>query len=322
MSAMPTVVARRGQLVEARHPFAYAVADASGALLRTAGRIAPTPWRSAAKPFQLEVSLGCLPEQQAEVLMREPALLAIAAASHSAEPGHIDHVDRLLALLQLPLDALRCGTHRPMSVEAADAWLRSGRSFDDRHNNCSGKHALMAAAARALCADHDYRPAEHPLQRRIHALLETLVGAPVDHGIDGCGVPTFGLDVIGMARAFAALARPANPLRAAVAAAVAQHPWLVSGTARLDHRLAERANEPWIGKIGALGVFCIALPARGLGVALKIESGGTDALGAAIEAVIAEVAPGALRAVAGEWEPLLIRNVVGVPVGSYRATLD
>ena len=317
----PFVEAVRGMLVEARHPFAYAIVDADRTVHRTAGRPRPTPWRSAAKPFQVEVALECLDSGLREALLADASGLALAAASHSAEPTHVAGIDALLHRLGLGVEALRCGTHRPMNEGAADTVLRAGGVFDARHNNCSGKHALMAAAAAALGAAADYRPADHPLQRRIAARIAELCGGPVDTARDGCGVPTFGVDVVGMARAYAALARPATRIRGAVADAMRAHPFLTSGTGRFDLLLAQRAQEPLIGKVGALGVFCIALPDRGLGIAVKMESGATDALPTAVEAVLDDCAPGLLATLPPDWPPTTTRNVVGDVVGGYRAVL-
>jgi L-asparaginase II len=70
-------------------------------------------------------------------------------------------------------------------------------------------------------------------------------------------------------------------------------------------------------KIGALGVFCMALPDRGLGLAVKVHSGSTEALAAAVETTLQIFAPGAFAAPEG-WGLLQVRNVVGDVVGGWR----
>jgi len=136
--------------------------------------------------------------------------------------------------------------------------------------------------------------------------------------VDGCGVPTFHLTVAGMARAWSALAvamadAPHSDL-GRIGWAMAQHPDLVSGTDRIDAAIARAATESYVGKIGALGVFCIALPQRRMGIALKIESGDEGALACAVPAAIAQAAPGAI-VLPDDWPWNTVHNVVGAPVG-------
>ena len=67
---------------------------------------------------------------------------------------------------------------------------------------------------------------------------------------------------------------------------------MVAGTDRFDTRVMQRLGERVFCKVGAEGVYCAALPARGLGVALKIDDGNTAraaevAMAALIEAFVA-----------------------------------
>lgn len=331
--SQPHVVATRGAFVEATHPFSATFARfrpdcgraefANGAeVVDSVGAAFSSPWRSAAKPMQLEASLRCLPPALASEIAADASLLAIAAASHSAEPGHVEAVERLFAVLGVGPDDLFCGCHRPMNEAAADALLRAGRHFDVRHNNCSGKHAMMAAAARALGADADYRPADHPLQVQIAALIERLTNTPAISAGDGCGVPTFCVDTAAMARAYAALAgamRDApGELRGTIGWAMARQPWLTSGSERFDLLLAERATRPIVGKIGAMGVFCVAVPDLGVGVGVKIHSGSTLALPAAVEAVLERWIPGLLAPRPADWAPTTTLDVAGRIVGGHQ----
>ena len=83
-------------------------------------------------------------------------------------------------------------------------------------------------------------------------------------------------------------ARAARRLRAAVAAA----PFMVAGTGRFDTRVMQRLGERVFCKVGAEGMYCAALPERGLGVAIKIDDGNNAraaevVMAAVIEALVA-----------------------------------
>jgi L-asparaginase II len=322
MSRAPVVLQTRGAVRETEHPFVVAVADA-GRDVHLTGADRVTPFRSAAKPFQLASSLA---------LLGDPALpddeLAIGAASHNAEPRHVELARRVLARFGAPESGLRCGGAPPSHEPSRDALIRAGVPISDIHNNCSGKHAFMLAAARNQGWDADYRPPSHPLQVANAALLAALAGHTPELATDGCGVPTFCLPVTAIARAWSHLAvamaggtsgqNDAGSARLGlVGHAMARHPELTSGDGRLDLSLAQAAQEAYVGKIGAQGVFCFALPERGRGIAVKVLSGSSEALGVAVAWALATFAEGAFLEPA-EWPPRQVRNVVGALVGDYR----
>jgi L-asparaginase II len=83
-----------------------------------------------------------------------------------------------------------------------------------------------------------------------------------------------------MALAFARLgaaARGGVHLPARVARVMAGRPFLVGGTDRFDTVLMEEAGGAVIAKVGAEGVHSVAVPGEGIGLALKVEDGGTRA---------------------------------------------
>ncbi len=73
--------------------------------------------------------------------------LAVACASHSGDRVHIEAVRSLLAKAGLDESYLACGAHWPVSDQAMRALMQAGRRPQPVHNNCSGKHAGMLAAA-------------------------------------------------------------------------------------------------------------------------------------------------------------------------------
>lgn len=316
--AMPVAEQTRGPVLESSHPWsAVAVRAATGEVVWRTGADVVTTWRSASKPFQLAVSLAALGDPEVD----EEAL-AVGAASHSAETVHLGIVTRLLGRFGLCAEDLRCGAHPPIHVPSAEAVLRAGGAFTDLHNNCSGKHTFMLAAAAANAWPLDYRPPDHPLQVRNRANLEALCGGTAQLAVDGCGVPTFAFPLEGFARAWAQLARamaaPAENQRLSrIGWAMARHPELTSGTGRFDLELVRHARTPMAVKIGAQGVFCLALPERDLGLAVKVHTGVGEALAVAVPEAVEAAAPGALDLPA-DWSLRVVRNVVGREVGVWR----
>jgi L-asparaginase II len=105
-------------------------------------------------------------------------------------------------------------------------------------------------------------------------------------GIDGCGVPVFGLTVKAMALMYARLVSPPSAYDretkdacARIVSAMTSFPELIGGTSdRLDTEIMRAASGRLVSKVGAEGVYTVGiLPSsdwpRGLGLALKIEDG-------------------------------------------------
>jgi L-asparaginase II len=106
-------------------------------------------------------------------------------------------------------------------------------------------------------------------------------------------------------------------------AACMARPWEMSGTRRACLALMEAAPGRIFAKTGAEGVFCGALPERGLGFALKIEDGTTRAAESAVAALLAELFRRPEPELAARLDALAaptLRNWEGVAVGSVRPT--
>ncbi len=165
--------------------------------------------RSASKPLQAAamVELG---------LDLDGELLALAAASHSGEPFHLDGVRRILAGAGLDVDALPYparGAVRPSRPRRPGCGPAT--SPEPLTMNCSGKHAAMLATCVVNGWDvATYLDPEHPLQVALRAALERYAGEPVPPtGVDGCGAPLSRADPDRAGRARSAAA--CSPTRAA-----------------------------------------------------------------------------------------------------------
>ena len=310
----PRIEQRRGGLVETVHPYSAALVE--GEALRWAvGPDVASFWRSGCKAMQLLNSLRQLPPEVVATL--DDADLALGAASHSGQPFHVARVGVLLARFGLTPDQLLCGAHLPMHEPSSHALLRAGASPGAIHNNCSGKHTFMLAASVAQGWSPDYLPADHPLQQGNLALLTEWMAYAPGVAVDGCGVPCFHAPLSAMARAFARyaceMADAPDGLAGRIGWASHRQPEWMSGEGRLDLLVVRGAREPVAVKIGAEGMFLIAVPGRRWGIAVKVHTGNSDALAVAVRAVLDELLPGMFTP--AEWPWADVRNVVGRLVG-------
>jgi L-asparaginase II len=248
-----SVAVRRGGVVEAVHRV-HAVAVRDGEVIAAAGDPSLVSFlRSSAKPFQaLE-----LVRSRDDLTDRD---IAIASASHRAEPQQIDAVRALLAKAGAKEDDLECG-------------LQEGRPPGRIYHNCSGKHAGMLATCRARgWRTEGYRMPGHRMQRANGADVAAAAGMDEERlptATDGCGVVTWALTLERMASMFSRL--ESTEEGRAAAAAMRAHPELISGAGGTDTELM-RTLAGFTAKGGAEGLFCAAGP-EGLGVALKSEDG-------------------------------------------------
>ena len=133
-------VVRNGVVESVHHGRVLAVDSHTGRILLSVGEHdAPIFPRSALKPLQ---TLGML---RAGWAPRDDEQVAIASASHSGEPVHVDVVRRLLADAGVDVSALDNAPGWSLSEAAAREVVRSGGDADRLHHNCSGKHAAMLA---------------------------------------------------------------------------------------------------------------------------------------------------------------------------------
>jgi L-asparaginase II len=329
MSNPILVEAWRGSLVESRHRGAVAVTDPAGVRVLALGDVErPVYPRSAIKALQALILVESGAADRFGLGGKE---LALACASHSGEPGHVETAAGMLARAGLEPSALRCGAHWPINQAAAQALARDGRVATPLHNNCSGKHAGFLCTACALDADRErYTEPSHPVQRAVKAVLEGLGGIAIGEdvrAVDGCSVPTWALPLASLATAFARFGSGAGlaPQRANAAArlraACAEYPWHVAGTGRFCTEIMQRLGPRVFVKTGAEGVYCAALPEQGLGIAVKCGDGAGRAAEVMMATTLARFFDGdADRAALAPYVRPVLRNWNGIVIGTLRPT--
>lgn len=270
---VPLAVQTRDGVVESVHYGSVIATAADGRTLVTAGEPrAPFYPRSALKPLQAVAMVRAgldLPDE----------LLALAAASHSGAAAHRDGAQRILDLHGLTPADLENSTDLPYGSREREEWIGDGGLATRLAQNCSGKHAAMAAT----CVINGwpvrgYLDPSHPLQQLVARTVVDLTGEePERTSTDGCGTPLFALTLRGMARAFGKLAAAAGSgsAEAAVADAMRRHPRMVAGEDR-DVTALMRLVPGLLAKDGFEGVQLVGLP-DGRAVAVKISDGGDRA---------------------------------------------
>ncbi|MXP62833.1 asparaginase [Roseomonas sp. M0104] len=318
----------RGGRVESCHAGAFAVTDTEGAVLLSGGDIDhPVYPRSAVKVIQ---ALPLVESGAADRFGLDDEALALACASHGGEARHVAVAARMLAAAGQDAGRLECGAHWPSFPAAARSLACEGAEPGPLHNNCSGKHAGFICLACGLGENpRGYVTPSHRVQREVRAALQAVTGTPLhegDHGIDGCSIPTYAIPLRALAQGFARIgtgiglapghAAAARRLRRAVAA----HPFLVAGTGRFDTAVMEALGERAFVKVGAEGVFCAALPERGLGIAIKCDDGAVRAAEVIMATLLRRLLPlgGAEEAVLAPLAAPELTNWNGIAVGALR----
>jgi len=268
----------RNELVESIHRGSVAVVNKNGDLLYYVGDpYYVTYMRSSAKPLQAipAVESGAL--EKYGINERE---LATIVASHSGEDIHIETVSSILNKIGLDETYLKCGIHMPYSKEAMKKLILKREEPTPIYNNCSGKHSGMLLLAKMKSYPLEkYYEREHPVQKEILKTMKYITKCEkIKIGIDGCGVPVFGMPLYNMALGFARLTNPEDLERTKKEAAekivhaMQSYPENVAGTKRFDTDLMKTTKKV-IGKNGAEGVYCLGVLNKGIGIALKIDDG-------------------------------------------------
>lgn len=283
-SSVPLIHIRRGGLVESVHHGSFVLMEGDEVIAAAGDPGHVEYFRSTAKPFQAMVAIT---SGAVERFGLTPEELALAAGSHNAEPRHVEVARGILAKAGIDEAALGCGGHWSINPERArEQVVEVGADADPLPrvwSNCSGKHAIMLAAARAMDAPLDaYLQRDHPVQQEITATLAAFSGVAsndIPLGTDGCGAPAHALSTEAMARALVRLGDPTAmdaPYVACanqIADAMAAHPDMVGGTKRFDTDLMTSSAVGLLAKAGAEGIHGVTVPSCRLGLAVQVDDG-------------------------------------------------
>jgi L-asparaginase II len=324
MTANPVLIdVTRGRLCESQHRGALAIWSAqSGRTLALGDVTRPIYPRSAVKAMQ---AIPLIESGAADAFGFTEHHLALACGSHAGANEHVSGVAEMLANAGLDETALACGSHWPLGTDEARALARKGERPGPLHNNCSGKHAgMLASAVHRGLKTAGYEGARHDVQRAVADALASMTDVPHEADAaarDGCSIPVWAVPLDALALAFArfAGAPDMNPERAQscqrLMAACLAEPYMIAGRGQFCSVLMDCLKGTAFLKGGAEGVYCAALPKRGIGIALKIDDGAKRAAEAAIAAVLKALLPETRRAI-GKACDFKLRTWRGRDVGA------
>ncbi|KNY17705.1 asparaginase [Shinella sp. SUS2] len=320
----------RGNLVESRHRGMVVAVDGDGKVVFSQGDIEAGVFpRSACKAMQ---GLPLVESGAADAYGFGNRELALACSSHSGEPEHASLAGAMLAAAGVDESVLECGAHWSFEQPVLIGQARGLERPSALHNNCSGKHAGFVCAACHTGKDlKGYVRYEHSVQAEIRGVMESLTGAALatdNCGVDGCSIPTYAMPLKSLAHGFAKMATGTGlaPERAKAARRLMEacmaEPFYVAGTKRACTRLMKTAPGRIFAKTGAEGVFCAAIPEKGIAIALKCEDGTTRAAESMVAATLARFFSDepALHAALMAEANRSMSNWNGVHVGDVRVT--
>jgi L-asparaginase II len=286
-----------GEATESVHRGAAAIVDSDGRVVHQWGDI-DTPFY----PHSALKLLWTLPLLESGAVDRfalTPEEIVLAASSHLGERRHVDLVARWLSRCGLSPNALKCGSQKPYSQDAAIELRTAGRPPSALHNNNSGKHAGFLTTALHFGEPlASYLEPNHPVQERLRDTVEEFSGSRdvrPPRAFERCGMPAYRLSLRALATAMARFADlPAlTPSRRraveTLVSAVGSHSELLVGAGRLSSMLCGTMRGQIVVKGGLEGSYAGALMKRRIGIALKIDDGAQRAADVALVALLSKL---------------------------------
>lgn len=277
----PLVVLTRSNRVESVHNGYICVTDSQNEIKYSTGDPdTKVFFRSSAKPIQAVALASSGALKKFNITLQE---LAIICSSHSGEDFHREAVSSILSKVGLSEENLSCGVANPYNQDMINEVIKKGERPSQLYNCCSGKHAGMLT----LCKYYGF-PAEgyteldHPVQQLILKTLAELLNCNTEDivtGIDGCDAPTFMISLHQASYLYSLLAQGINGIGkyrdafGLIQKAMITYPRMINGDKEFCTDLITHSDGKVIGKVGAEGIYCVAVPEKQLGICIKISDG-------------------------------------------------
>ena len=320
----------RGGITECILRGDVAVVDARGSILYFHGDPNKESFiRSAAKPLQ---TLEVFRRGAADTYNFNSREISIMCGSHYGEDFHTETVEDILKKIGLSQEDLRCGEVHSMKPSVSSKQLKAGIAPSPLFSCCSGKHSGMLSICKNMGWKREgYYREEHPVQQGMLKTIAHMCSMKVRDigiGIDGCGVPVFSMPIYNMALAYARFSAGRDPLYGEwtkkIYDAMTEAPQMLAGTRGFCSDLTRVADGRLVAKLGADGIYCIGVRDLGIGIALKVESGGVRCIPPVVMDILRK-----LKLIDREQERELDRyrilpnkNHLGDEVGQIFSTVD
>jgi len=268
-------VVKRNGIDESYHYGWFLVVDENKKIIFGSNKKYPNVFlRSSIKPVQALPLLYSSAFRKFKITEKE---LAIICSSHSGEKIHTNIVKNIMKKIGLDISSLKCGIHFPFDKETNDKLIKNSKKPSVLHCNCSGKHAGMLA----VCLEKDwdinsYYEYNHPLQKQIRKYLLELLEEKeenINHGIDGCNVPTYSVNLKNTCILFNKLATEKDKEFELIRNAFLNNPYLIGGKERVDTLLIEAGEKKLFSKSGGEAIIGVSIPKEKLSIVLKIADG-------------------------------------------------
>lgn len=257
----------RGNHIETIHQGWICVLNKDKKIIYKKGNILNNVFlRSLAKPIQaisiIESNLNVLPHE-----------LAIISGSHSGSRKHLKLLKKIIKKHKLHLNNLQCGTHIPFDKDEQKNIILNKISLTQLHNNCSGKHLGMLAVCKKNNWDlKTYLNPSHPAQKSILKNIRELSETnKILIATDGCGVPTFAIPVINIAKMFSNFTNSKNKKYHKIISAICKNPFFAGGINQIDTEIIKASKGKLLAKVGAEGIIAVAY--KGHSAVIKIADG-------------------------------------------------
>lgn len=236
-------------------------------------------YRSAMKPIQAIPFFTTDVAKKYGLKSDEKALLT---ASQRGEKYHQEALSSLIEKLNLKEEQLVCGASYPLNDKPKERYIWDHKPKRRLFHNCAGKHLGFLAYAREKGYDMTgYDKPDHPVQKEVLSYLSYLTETPIAQiqvGMDGCGVPVYGVPLKNMALSYLKFAAPDLIADQTTREAVQEIGKIMQAEPEIiaSHQFVCTAllkDENIIAKGGAQGVYCFGLKKERISVALKVLSG-------------------------------------------------
>jgi len=279
---MPQLAVRtRSGRVESLHDGYICVVDSDNNIIYSIGDPdAGIFLRSSGKPIYAVAYVNSGLIEKYNITLKE---LAIMCSSHEGQAFHRRIILSILKKIDLSEKDLDCGHKYPESQKVHDALVMLCKRPDPIFSNCSGKHAAFLALCRFYNYPvKNYTDPNHPVHNLIRKTMAELLECDekeVITGKDGCSLPSYFVTIQQAAWLYARLALgyegrgKYRDCFGLIQKAMTEYPKVIRGSNTFCTDLINYSNGRVIGKIGAEGIYCMAIPEKRLGVCIKISDG-------------------------------------------------